>query len=219
MTVIRVIVAKHSASGLPEDDALNVWHFGTNMLDLSAVVDDIDTKLVNFYDDIGAIYSANTLDGNMTFKYYDLEDIPPRVPLSTLTHVQAGMGDADALPTECAIVLSYAGNPESGVDPRRRRGRLYLGPIDQGASTTASGLVTITGATTTLITAAAGNMVTANDPFGTSWIVFSPTTAGAPPWTGATLSAASAVVEEGYVDNAFDTQRRRGTAPTFRQTF
>jgi len=219
MTVIRVIAEFESASGLPQDSSMNVWHFGTNDLDPGSQVADIDDKLQAFYDDIAAIYSANTISENYSFKFYDLEDVPPRVPMTTITHVLAGAGEADALPTECAIVLSYSATPESGVDPRRRRGRLYLGPIDQGVSETADGLVFIGGSTLTLITAAANNIVAGNDPFNNSWIVFSPTTAGAPPWDGAALSAASAVVTQGYVDNAFDTQRRRGTAPTVRTTF
>lgn len=219
MTVIRVIAEFESASGLPEDSSMNVWHFGTNDPSPSTQIASIDDKLQAFYDDIAAIYSANTISGNYSFKFYDLEDDPPRVPLDTITHVLAGAGEADALPTECAIVLSYSAAPESGVDPRRRRGRLYLGPIDQGVSETADGLVFIGGSSCTLITIAANTLVEANDILENYWIVFSPTTAGPPPWDGAALSAASAMVTQGYVDNAFDTQRRRGTAPTTRTFF
>ena len=219
MTVIRALVALHSESGLPEDDAMNVWHFGTNQSNIADMVDDVDTKLTTFYDAIGAIYSANTLDGNMTVKYYDLEDAPPRTPVTTNTHVLAGLGDADALPTECAIVLSYHAGGLSGANPRRRRGRLYLGPLDSGTSSTASGLVTVGGGIRTLIVGAADDLLAANDILGTFWIVFSPTNAGAEPWSSGDLTAGSSVTVGGYVDDAFDTQRRRGTAATTRTTF
>lgn len=219
MTAIRAIVALHSMSGLPEDDAMNVWHFGTNQSDVEAMASDVHDKLTSFYDDIGSIYSANTLDGNMTVKYYDLEDVAPRVPVFEDTHVMANLSDADALPTECAIVLSYHAAAISGGNPRRRRGRLFLGPLDAGTSSTASGLVTVGGGIRTIIAGAASSVLAGNDVLGTYWIVFSPTNAGAQPWSGADLTAGSSVVVAGYVDDAFDTQRRRGTAATTRTTF
>jgi hypothetical protein len=49
--------------------------------------------------------------------------------------------------------------------------------------------------------------------------VFSPTIAGTPPWSEATLGLASINVDHGWIDNAFDTQRRRGIRPDTRTEF
>jgi hypothetical protein len=57
------------------------------------------------------------------------------------------------------------------------------------------------------------------NPLYAQWAVFSPTQAGTKPWTDGAIAAATTVVEEGYIDNALDTQRRRGTLPSDRTTF
>jgi hypothetical protein len=46
--------------------------------------------------------------------------------------------------------------------------------------------------------------------------VFSPTIAGSPPWSEGTLIDSSVDVVAGYVDNAFDTIRSRGSLTTAR---
>lgn len=214
MTVLRVQVTLESASGLPEDGSMNVWHFSST--DPVPDADDILDVLNTFYSDIAAIYSENTITGDGEMKFFDLLDVPPRIPVATSTFTITGMGDADALPTECAITLSMQGEPESGVNQRRRRGRLFLGPLDQGVSTTAAGLVRVTTATTITIGEAANVVRNAGTLLSFKWIVFSPTTAGAPPWDAGDLSGAQAIVDNGWVDNAFDTQRRRGTRPDVR---
>lgn len=216
MTVLRVQVSLESASGLPEDAAMNVWHFNSAS-DHVGDAEEIHNTLDTFYNAIAEIYSTNTITGNVDVKVFDLVDVPPRVPIFTDTFEMVGLGEADALPTECAICLSYQAEPESGINQRRRRGRFFLGPLDAGTSTTAAGLVRVTTAATILIGEEANVVRNAGNLLTTfKWVTFSPTSAGTPPWTLGELAGAAAVVDNGWVDNAFDTQRRRGTNPDTR---
>jgi hypothetical protein len=86
-------------------------------------------------------------------------------------------------------------------------------------TTTITGFVQVTSAARSVIqTAAVDNFGTMN-PLYAQWAVFSPTQAGAKPWSDAAILAATTVVEEGFIDNALDTQRRRGTLPSDRTVF
>lgn len=206
-----------SQTGLPEDAAMNVWHFNTAESDVVAQADQIEIALDVFYSAISSIYSANTITGVINTKYFDLLDVPPRVPILESSITIGSLGTGDALPTECAITMSYQALPESGINQRRRRGRLFLGPLDGGVASTAAGVVKIGTAVLETIAAAALALQETGSVLDWQWIVFSPTTAGAPPWTLGELNSASALVDNGWVDNAFDTQRRRGTRSDARE--
>lgn len=219
MTVLRVQVELDSTTGLPEDAAMNVWHFRSVSAPMSGDIAGIKAALTNFYNDIAVIYSENTLTGDARTKMWDLLDGVPRVPVDEDGFTITGMGVGDALPTECSITMSFQGLPESGVNQRRKRGRLFLGPLDQGTSSTAAGVVKITTISLETIAAAATVMIGAGLSATWQWVVFSPTLAGTLPWSLGTLNAAAADVDNGWIDNAFDTQRRRGTEADARETF
>jgi len=219
MTVLRAQVTLNSSSGLPEDAAMNVWHFHSVAADLEDTADTINDELSTFYNGIASVYSGNTLTGTCTTKFFDLTDDPPRVPMFEDGFAITSMGDADALPTECAITMSFQGDPESGGNARRKRGRLFIGPLDAGTTSTGAGLVRVGAGATSALAVAATGMIDAGAPLTFQWIVFSPTTAGTPPWDETILDASSTLVTQGWIDNAFDTQRRRGTAPTSRINF
>lgn len=218
MTTIRAQWSFESASGIPQDESMNVWHFNIPGGWDTDVESDVNAALNTFYSSISAIYSENTITGDYELKIYDLIDAPPRVPKSITTGTITDLDDGDALPTECSIVMSFEGSPESGLTQRRRRGRVYLGPLSNGVASTALGLVTVGGPTLTLIQDAAQELIVATG-LDLDWVVFSPTTAGAPPWDLTTVESATTFVASGWIDNAFDTQRRRGTIATTRLTF
>jgi hypothetical protein len=120
----------------------------------------------------------------------------------------AGLGTA-AMPSEVALVNSfqadYSGAAEESGSTRpraRRRGRIYLGPLQQGAASTATNTESRpVAAFVTVIKEASEQLLGDAD---TQWGV----------WSRA--DAAVRLCIQGYVDNAFDTQRRRGQAPTTR---
>lgn len=217
-TVARVQCTLESTSLIPENDAINVWHFQILTGDVGSNITDIKIALNTFYAQIEDIYNVNTLTGVIRQKTYDLADSAPRTPVDAGELGTFTFSDADALPTECAITMSFEGELASGTNRARRRGRVYLGPLDIGPASTTDGYVRVGITMAETITAAASNLISAGG-LDWRWCVFSPTTAGTPPWSEATLGLASIPVDHGWVDDAFDTQRRRGTAAQFRYTF
>jgi hypothetical protein len=218
-TTIRAQVSLESATLLPEDACLNVWHFNSASSPVTSDGAEIVAALDTFYNTCAEIYSANTITGEVVVKLWDLADPPPRIPIITDDFTITGLGEGDALPTECALVMSFQSLPVSGVNQRRRRGRLYLGPLNQGISTTALGVVRVTSDAMDAVVAAATGMIGAGEGDTWQWSVFSPSTAGNPPWDESLLFQATAFVDNGWVDDAFDTQRRRGTEAGSRVTF
>jgi hypothetical protein len=109
------------------------------------------------------------------------------------------------MPPEVAICLSYQAAKISGVPQARRRGRVFIGPLNTSAMGTDGRPATA------FINALVGAADALKDP------------AGAPDWDWSTWSSfdptVSTVIDNGWVDNEFDTQRRRGRKYTTRTTF
>lgn len=215
VTTVTALVTLDRVNQLIKDQVVNTWHFKCEEVDLLAECLSITTALQDFYETIDGAMSP-VLNGDGLIRFYDLQDAVPRAPIHTGT--LALVVDASTpLPSECAVCLSYRATQFSGLPPARRKGRIFLGPWSVDALTvgTNDGLVAqatyeaIAGAATTLQAAGAGN--------NWAWVVFSPTTAGAPPWSSGELIAASQNVVEGHVDNAFDTMRSRGALATHRE--
>lgn len=143
-------------------------------------------------------------------KLYNLNDTKPRVPLkSESLGLVAGAPTTTCLPQEVALCLSFQGPKISGIPQSRRRGRVYFGPFDQNANSTsgrpASGVIAaiVAGANTFLGKHNGG----IDEP--AQWSVISERT-GAPQ---------TVYITEGWVDDAWDTQRRRGVRAATRSTF
>jgi len=214
-TTSRIQVRLQSTSLIPENDSMNVWHFRTPTSTPADVISNITNALNTFYASIADIYNVNTLTGLVTYKAYDLVDSTPRTPYAEGTIGTFTFSDADALPTECAITMSFEGELSSGTNRARRRGRLYLGPLDIGPASTTDGFVRVGITSAELIRDAANELLAGQDATYT-WSVFSPTAAGAQPWSAGSIAAATTAVHHGWIDDAFDTQRRRGTQANFR---
>jgi hypothetical protein len=127
-------------------------------------------------------------------RIYDMADPKPR---PVLAESQSSIvGGSDSGPQEVALCLSFY----SGRNLPRRRGRLYFGPYFSGgmagrpSSSQQTALLNIA----TDLAALGGADV--------AWVIYSPTDNQ---YRGVTNA---------WVDNAWDTQRSRGLAPTARQT-
>lgn len=218
-TTIRVQASHASVSGIPADACVNVWHFRGLATDpIDAAVASVNA-LETFYEGVQDLFCANTMSGVITYKAYDLLDAEPRVPIHTRTSEPIDPTAGDGLPTECAITVSFGGSAESGLPQRRRTGRVYIGALSTGVTTTVTGFVQVASTARAIIQSAAHSLIADVDPLVTIWSVFSPTTAGATPWDASALFNATTYVTEGYIDNALDTQRRRGTLPSDRTVF
>ena len=137
-------------------------------------------------------------------KIYNLDDTKPRAPIYEQTDTDAISGlSGTGFPNEVAACLSYHAAKLSGAIQARRRGRIYLGPLN-----TSTGSITPTGDSRpnatfrAAVLSAAGYAALQLAAAGATWAVYSPT-------------ANTAVkIDVFSIDDAFDTQRRRGMAAT-----
>jgi len=212
--IAQVVLDRDGA--LPEDRIINVMHFeGDDQAPTpdrerwDELAPGLASRLVTFYQSRGPIMAA-TLAGTGTIKLYDFSDPKPRIPRfeQSFTFVPA----TTAFPGEVALVISFEGASEPGVNMRRRRGRIYLGPLATGA---ASGTYTadvrplasrMNETVSSFVTMATGSNGAAR------LAIFSPTTLSG----GGSVDQAWTDAVAVWVDDAFDTQRRRGARATTR---
>jgi len=159
-----------------------------------------------FYDTMRTYFGDTVAQNGHEIKWYDLSfTTPPNYPIHTSTFNLISNPGVDGMPSEVALCLSFQGEKVPGFPQRRRRGRIYFGPIVSTASAggrpTSAIITALAGAGDALATALPANSMVGN------LAVWSPS------------DAAAVVVTDGWVDNAFDTQRRRGVERTSRTTW
>ena len=199
------------ADALPLDQTFNTFY--TDTVSAPATV---TPAFTSFYTTIWPLLHPSLAGGASALKIdqYAIPDTRPPAgmgfgpPLSTTNcNLPAATVGAAGYPSEVSITLSFHADyttiPEhiGSTRPRARyRGRVYLGPMGENSGFTqttggrwtvvaASALTTITGAASTLLHVSS-----------LGWSVFSRKNWALYPVIG------------GWVDNAFDVQRRRGTA-------
>jgi hypothetical protein len=128
----------------------------------------------------------------VTVNVYDLGTPPPRAPM--VETFQCGLGTGTSpVPEEAAVCLSYYATQNTP----RRRGRIYLGPLDTSAMVRTTERVRTSDALRAVLAGAAARLMTGNAEYVT-WVLLSQ------------VDAATRVITGGWVDDALDTQRRRG---------
>lgn len=214
MAKVRVMAVFQGASLLPEDRFINTFHFADDDLPYLAVATELREAVRDFYDTTSS--GGDTL-GTRISPYvrrefqllsYDLEAAPPRVPTELIGTLNTAAGGG--LPEEVAVCITLQGAPPVTA---RRRGRLYIGPLCNGTNNIDSGTVTTPArphmgdalALTVLIGTCANTLMAASALAGCPWSIRS-----------TTPSENFVEIVGGYIDNAFDTQRRRGPDPTTR---
>jgi hypothetical protein len=192
-----------SKTGLPEDGITNTFYFRNDWVS-GAPYESIRDTLADFYNaSQGAMRLTSYISSTVTstpwlVKMYDLGTPAPRQP--TTMDIPVTLSGIQSLPTEVTACGSFISNRNLP----RQRGRIFVGPLNQSAAEVqAPGRVALNATfRATLLSAMAAMNSTTNN---VSWRLYSPTDAAMKEVTG------------GWVDNAFDTQRRRGTAPTVRE--
>lgn len=214
MPTLRAQVVLAGLSNKPEDVTVNTFHFQhADYLPASRQL--IVDYLTEFYN----VASTGTPSGppiaqwlsrwlNRTanksvIKIYDLATPMPREPSPyTFTLGPASSDVAPELPAEVALCASFY----AGRNVQRKRGRVYLGPWIQGVNVDDTLQVERAIPSSVLIGSVAGALkrLIGKPDTGPRFAVWSPT------------NQTSDIVTAGWVDNAWDTQRRRGQDATLR---
>lgn len=203
-------------SGFARDASINVWH--TSSVDKTRLeqAQDASLALLEFYVSatgvgaetiVGAYYSqiVSRVAEACLIRTFDLDDPTPREPILEFPWQMVGHSEANSLPYEVALCSSFTAEGGEGAPLRRRRGRVYLGPFNldalQGGAVPAPATTlidTVVAATERLITT-----------FGDT-----PTSS----FVGVYSRVDDLVrpITSGWVDNEFDTQRRRQRDATAR---
>lgn len=202
MPLLRVQIVLHTTSALPEDYVTNTWHFDDGA---GGYYEEIKTALLAFYNGVRPYYSSWFTQAGHEIKMYQISDPEPRAPVYEDSWAFAAAPSGQPLPHEVALVMSFQAPQVSGERQARRRGRIYLGSF-QTTINGADGLVSA--AALTALQGVADTLVTASKASSTwKWSTYS------------TVTNAGHEVDNGWFDNAFDTQRRRGRKATQRVTF
>lgn len=210
MSVFRVMSILQAASGDPKDRFVNTMHFSNGDVgtDVHAdVIARLEYSLDRFWTAFDPFIPTSLTRED--YRIYNLTDTEPReVHYGTATAQPTG--EDSPLPFEVSACLSvYADR-----NIRRRRGRVYIGPLTDLVA--AVGEVNVdpqlSPAFRVIATDAAEDLQTDAENAGggpgepLSWGVYSPTDGLARRITNA------------WMDNAFDTIRSRGSASTQRTT-
>lgn len=231
MTFLRAVATINHTSGLAEDAFVNVWHFDSDN-NFATDAPEVATRLIAFYQAIDNSVLSSHVAGPIGIDVYNLADPPPRIPGHTATGTLVPAAGVP-LPEEVCCCVSFQGASASGVNMKRRRGRVYIGPLT--ANTLTSGVasgVHISSTYTTILANAAADLAHGSGagagrlavfsvrnaadvdgvPYGATTPVVEPDVG----WSDAALAAGFEDVTSGWVDNALDTQRRRGVGATLR---
>lgn len=222
MAIARVQVAIPSQTGLPEDVRQNTLHFDTGAVSVANAADAIRNRLDDFYGvtvapqtfSIASFLSIDLAAGPPLYKFYDqpIGGTPAPVggpypdrpnsgpPVAELEGNWSPFGSSKGLPGEVAACASFF---NVRTDPRRR-GRIYIGPLVSGAVEIFGGRARVIQTLRDIMATSSIRLVQDGRTFGVELVIYSRANDAVYPVVG------------GFVDDAFDTQRRRGTDPQIR---
>lgn len=203
MTTFKAQVTLYMTTNILEDAVVNTFWFESS--DSAEIINDVPDFLAGAYDSVRGIFPSTVKQNGHSIKIYSMSDPEPRAPISDTTFNLTTAPTGNPVAPELALCCSFQGARVSGEVQARRRGRVYVGPHDAGAFATDGR----PHADVIDAVAAFGQFIFDGAALMTSgeWVVYSPTEASSTP------------VTNGWVDNAWDIQRRRGVAPTARTLF
>jgi len=229
MTYQRAILTVPYTTNLPRDSITMSWAYktkGGNTRTEAATA--ITTSVDNMLSTLGSYLADDYQWDQGSMEHFDMAEDTPRVPFTTQSVTPTGVsGSGVRLPSEVSLVCSLQGATGSGLNMRRRRGRFYLGPFSVASGTdqhrpTSTMLTAVASALDTFITSAnyelciysrythhgvpVGENIGKKNPDGT--FVYTEQLD--------LLDASFIPVVTAWVDDAWDTQRRRGVGATGR---
>lgn len=204
MAAVKAQVVLKTVDNVSENFVSNTFCFDGP--DPISEVTGIMSALTAFYNSVGTnLLGVGITAGPHEVKFYDMPGVKPNYPVFTGALTLSGAPGGAILPPECALVLSFQGQKAPGFPQRRRRGRIYIGPIKASLNTDGRP----TSSAVSSLAAYGANLRTAINalPGSTQWSVWS------------TVDQQAVAVNDGWVDNEWDTQRRRGLRRTSRSVF
>lgn len=210
MPLARGTITLAHSSALSEHALTNTFHF-TTQDDAPATFNLLLAAMKAFYDGgatpLYTFMSSEVAQNGHERTVYNLDEPTPRIPVAHSVWNFPVAPNGDPLPGEVACCVSFQGAAASGVNQARQRGRLFIGRLDKDC---ASGGRPTAALRTALKDAALALKAASDLAVEWSWVVYSPTAAAQGDPTP------FALVDNGWIDDAFDTQRRRGLDPTTR---
>lgn len=211
MAHILAQVRLRRTTNLPEDLVINTFHFRTpDALVTAGDKANIASRLEFFYNGTPSgggnpirVRLSNLLATTAhSIRLYDMAAAIPRAPIHEgLFDFSGPLGSGSQYPAEVALCISFRGPLLSGTAARRRRGRVYIGPLNPSVALDAGDMKPAQSMLQDFVNAAADLRDGAGTP---KWAVFSE--------VGNALTDVTHV----WCDNAFDTQRRRGAKANLR---
>jgi hypothetical protein len=136
-------------TGLPEDRLVNTFHFQEEGPDYASLSAASAGALANFFSGVGIAPNAQSasiesylspwVSGLWEIRTYNMElpgtKLNPRVP-TIYPQTQLSFGSGTGVVEEVAVVGTFYG---AKPVTRRRRGRVYIGPLNNGAVAAATG--------------------------------------------------------------------------------
>ncbi len=215
MAILTAQYIIQMTSGIPADAVINTWHFLTpSEIVLPAELDDVVAALKQFYDSpspsgpsVDNLLSVDASNQLRRIKIHKRTAIKPEPTLREEVYTTSQAGVGGSFPHEVALCLSSRSVPDAGVVQRRRRGRVYIGPLSDHITmiSRAGGDVRPSASARSTLASAAGRLRDRTGP--AIWSTYS------------TVDGAAVPVVNGWVDDAYDTQRRRGTKALVRTTW
>lgn len=222
----RAIVILKSTTGLPEDNVVNTYHFQQTAgpsAPTSEELDEITARLMRVYMEpgqagataVGALL-APTISRNPSdaeIRVYDLAQLHPRPIARSVKFTIPGAIGGASLPQEVALVCSFYADRNVA----RHRGRLYFGPWSTDANSGTQGRPTTT--TLTAVRTSLARLRTENTQVALAkWCVLGlkPSAPRGSNIDRGTDDHTLRPVTAGWIDDAWDTQRRRGLKATSR---
>jgi hypothetical protein len=206
---LRVQWILRGRTGLPEDKYVTTWAFKTTdglppTVGQSVAAKDLVTEFFTGVTAPQTVALRSYLGGqvdqpNTECRVYRLGDAPPREP--TIFTLNLGGITTSSLPSEVAVVNSFF----SLRNLPRNRGRIYFGPLTTPSMTTLTNGVNFPStALQTALVESSKRLRAAAGAQGLVWSVLSQ------------VDAVMRPITAGWVDNAWDTQRRRGESASGR---
>lgn len=201
---VRAVMRYHYFTGLPEDVVTNTVHWWVDTTDFDVAANVVAARLAPGMDALGPLMPA-CVSRDCEILVYDLAEPEPRTP-KTFTNTIPAASVAAGLPLEVCLVASFSAYPPATA---RRRGRLYLGPFNTGQqiASTSSTFPRPQPAMVTGVAAVAAGWAALGTSPDNNMVIYS------------RAAGAFYNVTGGWVNDEFDTQRRRGVRESTRTTW